>query len=51
MGQLVKIDDKAKSWVDLKNEFHLHHQALFAYNQIIHAIPKSWKVILVRKHQ
>ena len=51
MGQLVKIDDKAKSWVDLKNEFHLHRKALFAYNQITHAIPISWKVILFGKHQ
>ena len=29
----------------MKNEFYLHHQAQFVYNQIIHA--KSWKDTLV----
>ena len=41
IGQLYKVDGKAKVWAELKIEFHLHHQPQFVYNQIIHAIPKS----------
>ena len=43
IGQLYKVDGKAKVWAELKIEFHLHHQPQFVYNQIIHAIPKSRK--------
>ena len=30
-----------------KNEFNLHGQKQFFYNQIIHSIPKSWKDALI----
>ena len=43
VGQIFKCDVKPTLWEELKNEFDLQGQLHFAYNQIIHSIPKSWK--------
>ena len=48
---LFKIYGKQKLWAELKNEFHLHYPAQFAYNQKMHAIPKSGKDSLVRSSE
>lgn len=43
LKQLLKLDFKPKLWKKLKSEFHSYHQVQVVYNQIIQAIPKSWK--------
>ena len=43
LKQLLKLDFEPKLWKKLKSEFHSYHQVQVVYNQIIQAIPKSWK--------
>ena len=43
VGQIFKFYRKTKLLEELKNEFNLHAQLQFIFNQIIHSIAKSWK--------
>ena len=45
VGQLFE-NNHVKTWLQNKHEFSLKEKHMFAFFQIIHALPKQWKAVL-----
>ena len=45
VGQLFE-NNHVKTWLQIKHEFNLKEKHMFAFFQIIHALPKQWKEVL-----
>ena len=48
IGLLFNNNGKIKPWKDLKIEFHLKDTHEMPWMQIIHALPKTWKDIILK---
>ena len=48
IGQLFNDNGKIKPWEDIKIEFHLKDTKKIYWLQIIDALPKSWKDIILK---
>ena len=48
IGQLLNDNGKIKPWEDIKIEFHLKDTKKIYWFQIIDALPKSWKDIILK---
>ena len=48
IGQLFNDNEDIKPWKDLKIEFHLKHTHKIYWLQIIDALPKTWKDIILK---
>ena len=44
IGQLFGLNGKVKTWIDISSEFGLKNFQKFSWLQIIHSIPKTWKL-------